>query len=103
MYLLCDGRKVVNCDVKGGDYIWLTLTEERLPVSEKAPDRLIHDAGVHFDNDGRKLVIFPLRRPDITFRLKKDIDVYQLTESCETSEAMIEKYLRTCGHSTSRL
>lgn len=56
--------------------------------------KVMDEAGVAFDPDGRRHVIYSLRHTYISFRIRygKNIDVYRLAKNCGTSTAMIEQY-----------
>lgn len=92
LWRLFNERKATKDYAKGGDYIWCDVDGQPIEHFREGFNTLIRDAGVEFDNEGRKLVIYSLRHTYITFRLKKNVDIYQLAGNCGTSVAMIEKY-----------
>ena len=87
-----DSRKKAVDFAAKTDVIWCDVDGGVIQDFREGFNTLIRDAGVEFDSEGNKLVIYSLRHTYITFRLQKNVDVYQLATNCGTSVAMIEKY-----------
>lgn len=89
---LLDDRAKTQDNVRKDDYIWCDADGTPIGDFREGFNSLLRHADVEHDGDGRKHVIYSLRHTYITFRLKKNVDIYQLAANCGTSVAMIEKY-----------
>lgn len=93
--------------VKHNDFIsdedFVFCNEKGKPIGDMRDgfNRLITQAGVAHDTDGKKLTLYSLRHTYITFRLKhaSQVQVHELAANCGTSVQMIEKFY---GHVGSR-
>jgi len=74
------------------DFIW--CDERGRPIGDfrEGFNRLLKDANVELDPDGRKHTIYSLRHHYITERLREGVPIYALASNCGTSVAMIERY-----------
>ncbi|MBT3766533.1 MAG: site-specific integrase [Rhodospirillales bacterium] len=81
---LCKSNAYVFCDINGK------------PIQDfrEGFNNVISEAGVEFDSDGNKLVIYSMRHTYITTRLRygKNLNVFKLAQNCGTSVQMIEQF-----------
>lgn len=89
---LLDERKLAHDNAAPNDYIWCDQSGRLVNEFREGFNALIRDASAEFDNENCKLAIYSLRHTYITFRLKENVDVFQLASNCGTSVAMIENY-----------
>jgi integrase len=66
---------------------------------KKGFNALIKDAGVEFDGEGHRRVIYSLRHTYATFRLHEGVNVYTLARNMGTSVKMLESFY---GHTSNR-
>jgi integrase len=55
-------------------------------------NRILDDAGLKLDRDGKKRTTYSLRHTYICLRLMEGADIYQIAKNCRTSVEMIEKF-----------
>ncbi|MBT8002710.1 MAG: tyrosine-type recombinase/integrase, partial [Rhodospirillales bacterium] len=79
-----------------GDDTYIFCTSKGVPIKDfrEGFNNIIRNAGVEFDADGEKLVIYSLRHTYITFRLQygRNVSIYTIAKNCGTSVAMIEQF-----------
>jgi integrase len=66
---------------------------------KKGFNSLIKEAGVEFDSEGQRRVIYSLRHTYATFRLHEGVNVYTLARNMGTSVKMLESFY---GHTSNR-
>lgn len=66
---------------------------------KKGFNALIHEAGVEFDGNGQRRVIYSLRHTYATFRLQEGVNHYVLARNMGTSVKMLENFY---GHTSNR-
>jgi integrase len=75
-------------------YIFCNPKGEVIGDFREGFNSVIREAGVEFDADGNKLVIYSLRHTYITFRLQygKNLSIHSLAKNCRTSVQMLETW-----------
>jgi integrase len=82
-----------------GDYIFCHKDGKPIHSFKKGFNTLIAEAGVEFDAEGQRRVIYSLRHTYATFRLHEGVNHYVLARNMGTSVKMLEQFY---GHTSNR-
>ena len=81
------------------EFIFCHPDGKQIHSFKKGFETLIREAGVEFDPEGERHVVYSLRHTYATFRLQEGVNHYALAQNMGTSVKMLEAFY---GHTTNR-
>ena len=82
-----------------GEFIFCHKHGKPIHSFKKGFNALIKEAGVEFDSNGQRRVIYSLRHTYATFRLHEGVNAYTLARNMGTSVKMLESFYGHTGTS----
>ena len=82
-----------------GEFVFCHKDGKSIHSFKKGFNALIKEAGVEFDSNGQRRVIYSLRHTYATFRLHEGVNAYTLARNMGTSVKMLESFY---GHTSNR-
>ena len=92
-------REELNAKPSKDEYIFCHKDGTQIHSFKKGFNALIKEAGVEFDGNGQRRVIYSLRHTYATFRLQEGVNHYFLAQNMGTSVKMLESFY---GHTSNR-